>query len=170
MKNREKIKNLAKKKARKLQKLRTDPRYKRVLGRLAYEGWIDTTVPEMRVRFTVDEALWVGENIEPRVLELLPAIAIKRPSLLATDNMPNDLKETIHMLKRGETDLEFRGMPLKKCAEWLPHVGRKGVLPSAVKSFRLSQEEQEILQTLSASKKISESEVIRMALQRLDQS
>ena len=164
MNQREKRQALAKKKARKLKKLKQDPRYRKVMGRLAHERLIDTQVKKSPRRFTAQEALWVGENIEPRVLELLPAIVIKKPAILMTEDFPEDLRTAVNSLRRGEAKVSFRNIPLKKCDGWLPHIGRKGAYPTATKNFRLRREDLETLKALSQKLSLSEAGVIKEAL------
>ncbi len=65
----------------KIERQRRDPRYRRVLGRFVAAGLLNTneqTVPQ-RGAIRVADALWAGE-VEPRILELLPALLIKKPS------------------------------------------------------------------------------------------
>jgi len=61
---------------------RRDPRYQRVLGRLVSLGLLSTSerLRAHKGRLSLDDVLWVGET-EPRVLELLPALIVKRPGL-----------------------------------------------------------------------------------------
>lgn len=73
-------------------------------------------------------------------------------------------REVTNKLRRGETDLKFRNIPMKKCEDWLPHVGRKGAHPSAHKIFRLHKEDLETLRSLSNQLGISETAVVKKAL------
>ena len=158
---------LAKKRAKRLKQLRKDPRYSKVIGRLRKEGLIDANVPKNNRKFYLEEALWVGENIEPRVIELLPAIVLKKPSLFVIKDFPQPLAEAANKLKRGANKLEYRGIPLRRCEQWIPFVGRKGKLPSAMKSFRFQKEDLDLLRELSSKFSESETKVIRKALQKL---
>ncbi len=169
--NKEQEKNIIKKakiRARQLARLREDPRFAKVIGRLVHEGLLDTRhVRPSRSKPFVEEVLWVGENLEPRVLELLPAIALKRPRMLMDQVYPDDLRCAMNDLRRGEAQGFFRGVELRKCLQWVPIVGRKNHLPTAMKTFRLGIEEQELLRKISTKKGITESQVIRDALHRL---
>lgn len=163
--NRQKqIIELAKKKAAKLKKLRADPRYLKVLGCLKKEGLIDAPVPKNHTKQLVEDFFWVGRNIEPRVLELLPAFVLKRPGIFLIKEYPQQLLEAVNKLRRGDSSLEFEGIPLRRCEQWLPHVGRKGKIPSAMKSFRFRKEDINLLRELSEKLGTPETEVLRRAL------
>ena len=162
---RKKIIKRAKRKARKLAILREDPRYLQVIGRLVHEGLLEVpTVKGHRRKFLLEEALWVGDHIEPRVLELLPAIALKRPGLMLFEELPEDLKKIVNDLKKGKVEQNFRGVESSQYMRWVPFVGRKSGLPKLTKTFRFSVDDQRILEELSEEKNITETEAIRRAL------
>ena len=167
-KKREEILKKAKDKARKLKKLRQDERYKFVLGRLKYEKLLDVEGVQARnYKLHLNDVLWVGENIEPRVLEILPAILIKKPSLIYQAELPEDLKAVKNQIKRKDLIGSFRGIPIKAMDYWVPLAGRKGKRPSMLKTFRLNEEDLKKLKKLSQKYKITETEVIRRALQEI---
>lgn len=170
MNKQQKIIELAKKKAAKIRKLRKDPRYKKVIGRLKYEGLLDAPITPVNRKLYLDEAIWVGENVEPRVLELLPAIILKRPGIFVVKDFPAPLLNAANQLRKGEISLKYRGIPLRRCEQWLPYVGHKGKLPSTLKSFRLPKEDLEILKILSNKFGINETSVISKALRELSKN
>ena len=103
----------AKRRYARVERERQDPRYRRVVGRFKTAGLLDTNfeVPDNRNPVAVDDALWAG-RLEPRVLELLPALIVKKPSLFAaTTELPKDLSDTVRKLRRNEMPDEFRGIP-----------------------------------------------------------
>jgi hypothetical protein len=115
----------------------------------------------------VDDALWVGE-LEPRVLELLPALLIKAPALFERPlRMPADLESVVKAMRRQETPPDFRGIPGPDLARWLPRVGRKGTLPSRMKVFRFSASDLALLRELGKELGLDDTKVVRVALRAL---
>jgi hypothetical protein len=98
---------------RRIERARRDPRFSRVLGRLIQAGHLRTNfeVEPNETAIRVADALWAGE-VEPRILELLPALLVNAPSLFedAADT-PDDLAEVVQSLCCGETPNDFRGIP-----------------------------------------------------------
>ena len=153
----------------KIQRQRRDPRYRRVLGRFVSAGLLSTndqTVPH-RSAVRVADALWAGE-IEPRILELLPALLIKKPSFFQGEAaLPDDLARVVRALRRGEVPGEFRGIPGSDLARWLPRLGRSGTLPSRLRCFRLSAEDSRLIAQLSRELCTTEVAVLRRSLREL---
>ena len=146
-----------------------DPRYKHVIGRLAAAKLLETNmdVEPNREPMHVEDALWVG-RFEPRVLELLPALIVKRPSLFADlTGLPDDLEAVVRALRRNEEPPAFRGVAGADVQRWLPSVGHRGKLPSRLKSFRLQHADTALLTQLSERLGVNETEVLRRALRSL---
>jgi hypothetical protein len=109
----------------KIQRQRRDPRYRRVLGRFVAAGLLSANEPTKPYRraIRVADALWAGE-LEPRILELLPALLIKKPSFFEDrSKLPHDLAQVVRSLRRAEVPTEFRGIPGADLARWLPRIG-----------------------------------------------
>jgi hypothetical protein len=101
-------------------------------------------------------------------LELLPAVLVKRPSMLAdTGDLPDDLRRVVRRLRRNVVPEDFRGVPGADIYRWLPRVGRKDKFPSRPKSFRLKPEDVRLLEHLSRELGLSETDVIRRGLRAL---
>jgi hypothetical protein len=153
----------------KIQRQRRDPRYRRVLGRFVAAGLLSTndqTIPH-RAAIRVADALWAGE-VEPRILELLPALLIKRPSFFeGKAALPDDLAHVVRALRRAEVPPEFRGIPGADLARWLPRLGRSGTGPSRLRCFRFSAEESRLLSQLSRELHTTEVAVLRRSLREL---
>jgi len=153
----------------KVQRQRRDPRYRRVLGRFVTAGLLSTseqTKPQ-RGPIRVEDALWAGE-VEPRILELLPALLIKKPSFFQDrTRLPDDLAGVVRSLRRGEIPTEFRGIPGADLARWLPRLGRSGAAPTRLRCFRFSAEESRLLSQLSRELDTTEVAVLRRALREL---
>lgn len=160
------IQKRAGKKSKILERKRKDPRFLAVIGRLVHEGFLKVRdVPPTRARPTVEDALYAGE-VEPRVLELLPAIIARRPKLfLQTRPLPADLELVIRDIKRGKPEREFRGIPAEKYAAWEKLVRHHGPEQlSVAKTFRLKKEDLSLLESLKKKWAMSETDVLRKAL------
>jgi hypothetical protein len=153
----------------KLERQRRDPRYRRVIGRFVAAGLLSTndrTTPH-RSAVPVADALWAGE-VEPRILELLPALLIKKPAFFTDKaSLPDDLARVVRALRRGEVPAEFRGIPGADLARWLPRLGRSGTMPSRLRCFRFSAEDSRLLLQLSHELCTTEVAVLRRALREL---
>jgi hypothetical protein len=148
---------------------RQDPRYPRVLGRFKAAGLLSTNyeVPLHRNPVTISDALWAGE-LEPRILELLPALVVKKPSLFVDPtNLPRDLSIAVRSLRRGDLPEAFRGIPGPDLLKWLPRVGHRGKTPSRSKCFRLTAEDLSLLEELSRDRGLSETDTMRQGLRAL---
>lgn len=160
----------AQKKARAQTRRRADPRYRRVLGRYVAAGLLNTNedVALNRAPMRVADVLWAGE-LEPRLLELLPALLVKKPALFGdADALPEDLEAAVRALRRNQEPETFRGIDGHAIAKWLPHVGHKQKLPSQLKSFRLQQDDIELLERLQQKLGGSRTGILRRALRALD--
>jgi hypothetical protein len=152
-----------------LERRRRDPRYVRVMGRFVREGLLFTNrdVPENRRPVAVEDVLFAGE-LEPRLLELLPALIIKRPAMFrGVEALPPDLAEAVRALRHDAAPPDFRGIPGQDIHGWLRRVGRKGKVPARLKAFRLRPEDQRLLSELSQRLDLSETDVIRRGLRAL---
>lgn len=169
--NPEDIIKRAQKKAGQLKKLKVDPRVTHVLGKYKSEGWIQAPgIKEVQGGVYLDDVLWVGENVEPRVLELLPAILLKKPRTIHFKELPEDLRDAINQLKKNKLTGNFRGIPLTDCYQWISYVGRKNKYPTITMSYRFKKSDYELLNQLSKKLKKTKSAVIREALHQYSQS
>ena len=112
------------------------------------------------------DVLWAGK-VEPRLLELLPAVLIKKPSLVRVDKLPKDLAAVVGKLRRNEVPPDFRGIVGSKLAEWVPRIGHKAKLPTRLKAFRLRKDDVDLLQALAKARNLTETDVIRAGLRAL---
>jgi hypothetical protein len=152
-----------------LARARRDPRYRRVMGRYVAAGLLTTTVAIEPYREPIElaDALWAGE-LEPRILELLPALIVKRPSLFVdVTTLPADLRDVVKALRNHLEPNEFRGVPGAALRRWLPAVGHRGKLPSRLKSFRLQADDLELLAKLTKKLGVSQTTVLRRGLRQL---
>jgi hypothetical protein len=166
---RDRLKKMARREHARLACRRRDPRYVTVLGRLVAARILTTNqdVPLHRQPIRVVDALWAGQ-IEPRILELLPALLIKKPSMFVDPKeLPDDVARAVQQLKRGRVPDELRGIPGPDLARWLPRVGHRERWPSVAKIFRLQRDDIHLLQRLAADLRASETEVVRRGLRAL---
>jgi hypothetical protein len=165
----EEVRERARRKLAGLRRRRRDARYVRTLGRFVDAGLLTTNqaVPRHRDPLRVDDVLWAGEA-EPRFLELLPALLVKRPSMLVqTSELPDDLRRVVRRLRRNLVPENFRGIRGEDIYRRLASVGQKDKFPARPKSFRLKPEDVRLLEHLSHELGISETDVIRRGLRAL---
>ena len=114
--NRAEVLKQIRKRAQADEKNRNDPRFLDTLGFLVAKGFLKTNMPVLlrpNKRLRLDDALWAGEHVEPRILEVLPAAVLRlgRHFDLNPERHP-DLANVVASLRAGETDgKEFRGVP-----------------------------------------------------------
>jgi hypothetical protein len=148
---------------------RAEPRYQRVLGRFVEAGVLITNeqAKAHAEPIRVADALWAGE-LEPRILELVPALLIKKPSFFADPKaLPDDLASVVRALKHNQVPEAFRGIPGADLARWVPRIGRRDKLPSRLRCFRFSAEDSRHLAHLARQLGLNESDVLRRALREL---
>jgi hypothetical protein len=151
-----------------IRKHQSSDRFKRVMGRLIALKLIlpNSSIRPIRKKLSILDYIWSGKY-EPRILELLPALVLKRPSLFTDlEKCPSDLQEVLRDIKKGDPTKDFRGIPSQSYVRWIPLIGHKGVQVSQVKSFRLKQEELILLRELKKCG-FSESEAVREGLKLL---
>lgn len=100
---------------------RRQPAYIKTIAWLHYLGLLrhNKIAPE-RHRVQLTEALEAA-TIEPRILELLPAIMVKIPGVFQfkKNEIPKDLAIVVKQLGKGADAPEFRGISPQKYNQWL---------------------------------------------------
>jgi hypothetical protein len=165
----EELKERARRRLSAIRRRARDPRFAAVMGRFTRDGLLVTNqrYEKNAQPLAISDVLYAGE-VEPRLLELLPALIVKRPSLfVSTDDLPVDLAEVVRRLRRDEVPGDFRGIPGRAVHDWLRRVGHRGKVPSRLKSFRFKPADQRLLDELTKKLGISETEVIRRGLRAL---
>ncbi len=164
------LRDRAKKQIQRNKRKRKDPRFLRAMGKLVGAKLLTSNVEEVLSysgQVTFADLLWAGK-IEPRIVELMPAIVLKKPGLFkGTDDLPDDLHAIVRAIRRGEATESFRGVPASDYLPWVAKIGHKGKQPTLLKSFRMTQEDIVLLRELKAKLGTSETEVIRRALRLL---
>lgn len=155
-----------------LEKKKKDPRYTRIIGFLVGKGFLHAnrallTVPNIRIN--IEDAIWAGRNVEPRILEVLPAAVIRLEKHF--DYNPEvhlELKRAIEQLK-GNGEGDFFGVPTEKMRPWL-YIRLKDKRTKSfderkvTKTFRLSPNAIERLRHLKREMNISEAELLEKLL------
>lgn len=162
------LRRKAQQKQKRLERLRRDRRYREVVGVFVHAKLLTTNieVEPRRGPVALEDVLWAG-RLEPRLLELLPAVMIKKPSMIEYGKVPPDLDRVLDQLRHNETPPDFRGIPGEKLQEWIPRVGHKGKLPTQLKAFRFKKEDVDLLEELAAERGLTETDVIRAGLRAL---
>jgi hypothetical protein len=157
---------------RKLRNERSDAEA-RVIGFLVAKGLlIDPRAnPLPLVKLTPEEVLWVAENVEPRVLEVLPAALLHFPrSFLHWDRYPKEIQSAAAAIRKGDVrhpnvfGLKFADM--KRWAELeLTDRRTKPVSQKRVmRAFRLRPETITKLSRAAAKHGITETELLERAV------
>jgi hypothetical protein len=123
MKKEELLKSIAAK-AKADARKRKDPRFLNVMGFLVAKGFLGANYPLPRLpnkKLFLEDAVWAGKNLEPRILEVLPAAVLRLGAHF--DYNPEkhvELAGVIKALKRGDTEgPEFYGVPYAKAKAWI---------------------------------------------------
>ncbi len=162
------IQRRAKKKNHEATQARRDIRFLKTVGKLVHAKLLTAPgIPPYRGIVLLEEALWAAQH-EYRILELLPAILIKRPKLFPrTGDLPEDLRAVILHLKKGEAKESFRGVPPKEYKQWVPRIGRRNKLPTLLKTFRFSAADLRDWKKLQKASGKPDVELLREALKLL---
>jgi hypothetical protein len=157
---------------------RKDPRFLRTLGFLAAKNYLHTNIAQIAMRPTakinVVDAVWAGENVEPRILEVLPAALLKFPgNFLLRNQLPQRLSEIVECIRRGDEDgPDYKGIEYRKMKDWaelrLPDRRTKPMRELKVaKEFRLSPAAIARLEKAAAALNITSTEVLELAISKL---
>lgn len=160
--------------ARKDRKRRRDPRYVETMGFLVAKGFLKTNqqlplLPNKRV--LIADAIWAGMNVEPRILEVLPAAVLRLPRHFDLDaTRHRELFATVKRLKtQGEKGEPLWGVPYEKIKVWIYLPLRDGRVKDITekkitKTFRLKPEVIERLRQLARKLGCTETEAMERAL------
>lgn len=162
----------AKNRLRAIERMEATPRFREVIARYVAAGLLTTnySVELNRDPMRIADVLWAGK-LEPRLLELLPALIVKKPSLFVdVHDLPTDLASVVEALRRNQVPPDFRSLPGKSLYQWLPRVGHKGKVPSRLRSFRFRDDDSKLLEELQARLGGSQMDILRRALNELDAS
>ncbi len=166
--NKEEMLTNIREKAALIKEKRKDPRYQKVMGFLVAKGFLHTNEkihlrPNARIK--IEDAVWAGKYVEPRILEVLPAAVMRLQKHFDLNTCEDhELKNAVKKLVEKKEG-QFYGVDLKKIEPWLNLKLKDGRVKKMVdkkimKSFRLRPETIETLESLKNATGKSEAEII----------
>ncbi len=121
--NNDEILKKIQRRARMNQRNRLDARFLNTMGFLVAKGFLHVNYEIQHYpnkRISIKDAIWAGRNVEPRILEVLPAAILRLDRHF--DFNPKIHKELIlplAQLRKGEAEgNEFMGIPYQKLKQW----------------------------------------------------
>ena len=104
-------------------KRRRDPKYLKITGFLIAKGFLysNENIPLYpNEHINLKDAIWVGRNVEPRILEVLPAAYERfKKHFLGDADTAQKIKYVIDGIKQSkDQNIEFYGIPLEKIKRW----------------------------------------------------
>lgn len=160
--------------AKRDQKRRQDQRYLETMGFLVAKGFLRTNqevvlLPNKRV--AIADAVWAGMNVEPRILEVLPAAVLRLPRHFDLNvTIHPELFATLERLKKGEEGgVPLWGVPYDKIKAWvklsLPDGRVKDFGEKKIsKTFRLKPDVARKLKEFAKRLGCTETEVVERAV------
>lgn len=173
--NRDALIRQIKKKAKQDAKKRRDPRFLDTMGFLVAKGFLKTNLdipllPNKRLR--IADAIWAGEQLEPRIIEVLPAAVLRLAKHFDLDPTEHrDLIRVVNQLRRNEPrGNDFLGAPYDKIKQWseLPLRDKRVKTVASkkiVKTFRLDPRAVEHLRSEAVARGCTETEVLERLLE-----
>jgi len=146
-------------KAKREERYRRDPRFLNTMGFLVAKGLLQTNyaVPNLPNRHLhIEDAIWAGVNVEPRILEVLPTAVLRLGRHFDLDPVkhPELYRVVLQLRQRLDDGDSFFDIPFKKLKVWADLPLKDGRLKSlqekrVTKSFRLKPEVLDRLTTLA---------------------
>ena len=166
--------NRIKRAAKRDKERRRDPRYLATMGFLVAKGFLKTNQPillQPNRKLRIEDAIWAGQKVEPRILEVLPAATLRLPRHFDLDPVKHaELFAVIRLLRQGEeTGNPIWGVPFDRLRVWvhLPLRDRrvKAVTEKKVtRTFRLRPRVVARLQELARELGCSETEALERTI------
>ena len=163
-----------KKKALQDKKKRKDRRFLETMGFLVAKGFLHSNleVPlSPNIRLQLDDAIWAGQNVEPRILEVLAAAVLRLDRHFDLDPVRHpELFQVVEQLrKRQAIGDSFFGVPYEKLKVWAEHPLPDRRVKAAsqkkvMKTFRLDPAAVDQLKRVSEMWGCSETEVLESLL------
>lgn len=99
-----------------------DRRYLDTIGFFKAKGllWSERVKANHNVKLDLVDVLWVAENVEPRVYEILPAAFLHYPrSFFNIKALPKEMKQIIFSIKKNmDLDFYFKGIRYQDMLRW----------------------------------------------------
>lgn len=103
-------------------KLRKDPRYLRAMGFLTRKGFLKANrdFSDFNVgKLFIEDALWAGKKLEPRILEVLPATIARLPHEIVLNKELKALTQAVNAINtQAKAGPDFMGIPFEKYKVW----------------------------------------------------
>jgi hypothetical protein len=151
-------------------KRRLDPRYLKVMGFLVAKGFLYTNKKislKANEYIHLNDAIWAGRFVEPRILEVLPAAYERYKKHFSGDTATIEkIERTIDGIKQKNSQkIEFYGISIEKIMPWffirLRDKRSKSFDKRKVsKTFRFKPETVDILKSLKEQTGQSETEIL----------
>ncbi len=175
--NKESLIQQIKEKAKQDMKNRRDRRFFDAMGFLVAKGFLRTNlnIPLLpNKRLQLNDVIWAGINVEPRILEVLPAAVLRlgKHFDLNPQMHPSLARSVDQLRKREQNGDAFYGMPYEKLKVWadIP-LQDKRVKPVAkkkvLKTFRLDPKAVERLSMAAVAKNCTETELLETLLSQV---
>jgi hypothetical protein len=151
----------------------TDWRYLKIIGFFKSKDllFVENITPYPRAKLWAEEIIWVAENIEPRVWEVLPAALSNYPKAFIDSNkLPQEILQLATAIKNNiPVDIKFKWINYQNAKRWADiEIKDKRVKIARerkrAKTFRLSPKALKALSVCASKMKISETEVLERLL------
>lgn len=156
-------------------KLFDDRRTQKVLGFLIAKGLLlGRHIPNCpNVKIPIEEALWVGNTVEPRVIEVLPAALLHFPkTFIGITKIPQLLKEIIAHIKKHKTEgPNYNGILYRDMKTWaeriLPDKRTKPLSEIRInKTYRFNVQVLQKMHKLAKAQKVSITQYLENLINR----
>ena len=110
-------------KAKQNKRNRADLRFRKAIALFKAKGLLKTNLeipPATGMRLDLRDALWAGRNVEPRILEVLPAALLHhRANFLGLQHIPQELEEVLQAIRlNADKGPDFEGIEFTKMKHW----------------------------------------------------
>lgn len=128
--------------------------------------------PSPTIKIDVNQALEIGHEVEPRVIEVLPAAVISfRHSFMHLERAPAAFQKVVEALRLGKEGPSFAGIPFRKFVDAanrpLPDKRRKRLCDlRKSKTFRFSPQTIKQLEELAKRDGVGQTEVLERLITR----
>jgi hypothetical protein len=163
--------------AKKDAKNRLDFRFIDVMSFLTSKGFLKTNLniplrPNKRIN--INDAIWAGKNVEPRILEVLPAavLRLEKHFDLNPELHPELYKIILQLKNNANTGDDFYHVPFVKLKYWVdfPLLDKRTKILSKkkiLKTFRLSPEVVKTIKRLAQELGLTEVQLVERKIMDL---
>ncbi len=156
---------------------RKDIRYKKAMAFLVKKGFLKTNINFENyyyAKIRIKDLIWAGLNVEPRILEVLPAAAARLPRAFIFDASKNSqsLQKVVFDLKENKkTGSDFLKIPYEKIKVWMNLTLNDGRTKTTdnkkiMRTFRLNPQTVRKMELLKKKNGITESAVIERLIEK----